>query len=196
MSLVSYRSHSTGTKIAPARICKTNRIIDDLVKPETFAQKPKLIALMDPSEPDSFNEIKYFFETFESEPLSEGKRIKILLPEVEVPYFPGNPRGHVVVRDTITEAWKEVLYLLTRFGHRVSLKKGDRLELQHVKVVVEKPEFEADKKLHEVNLDSQKLRRYQADILRGELRPDETYNYGHRCAPTSAWIPWQPAPTA
>ncbi|MGO8762625.1 MAG: thymidylate synthase [Desulfobaccales bacterium] len=180
LSLVSYRSHSTGTKIAPARICKTNRIIDDLVKPETFAQKPKLIALMDPSEPDSFNEIKYFFETFESEPLSEGKRIKILLPEVEVPYFPGNPRGHVVVRDTITEAWKEVLYLLTRFGHRVSLKKGDRLELQHVKVVVEKPEFEADKKLHEVNLDSQKLRRYQADILRGELRPDETYNYGHR----------------
>ena len=60
------------------------------------------------------------------------------------------------------------------------MKKGDRLELQHVKVVVEKPEFEADKKLHEVNLDSQKLRRYQEDILRGELRPDETYNYGHR----------------
>ena len=26
----------------------------------------------------------------------------------------------------------------------------------------------------------EKLRRYQEDILRGELRPDETYNYGHR----------------
>ena len=52
------------------------------------------------------------------------------------------------------EAWKEVLYLLTRFGHRVTLKKGDRLELQHVKVVVEKPEFEAEKELQAVNLDS------------------------------------------
>ena len=86
----------------------------------------------------------------------------------------------MVVRDTPIEAWKEVLYLLTRFGRRVTLKKGDRLELQHVKVVVEKPEFEAEKELHEVNIAPEKLRRYQEDILRGELRPDETYTYGHR----------------
>ena len=51
-------------------------------------------------------------------------RQEIPLPEVEVQYFPSNPRGHVVVRDTSLEAWKEVLYLLTRFGHRVTLKKG------------------------------------------------------------------------
>ena len=86
----------------------------------------------------------------------------------------------MVVRDTPIEAWKEVLYLLTRFGRRVTLKKGDRLELQHVKVVVEQPEFEAEKELHAVNIAPEKLRRYQEDILRGELRPDETYNYGHR----------------
>ena len=49
-----------------------------------------------------------------------------------------------MVRDTPLDAWKEVVYLLTRFGRRVDLKKGDRLELQHVKVVVEKPEFEAN----------------------------------------------------
>ena len=99
---------------------------------------------------------------------------------MEVQYFPSNPRGHLVVRDTIIEAWQEVLHLLSRFGRRVTLKKGDRLELQHVKVVVEKPQFESEEKLHAVNLDPQKLRRYQEDILRGELRPDETYNYGHR----------------
>jgi thymidylate synthase len=102
------------------------------------------------------------------------------LPEVEVQYFPSNPRGHVVVRDTPIEAWKEVLHLLTRFGRRVTLKKGDRLELQHVKVVVEQPEFEAEAELHEVNIAPEKLRRYQEDILRGKMRPDETYNYGHR----------------
>ena len=60
----------------------------------------------------------------------------------------------MVVRDRPIEAWKEVLYLLTRFGRRVTLKKGDRLELQHVKVVVEQPEFEAEKELQEVNIDS------------------------------------------
>jgi thymidylate synthase len=73
-----------------------------------------------------------------------------------------------------------VLYLLSRFGHRVTLKKGDRLELQHVKVVIEKPRFEPEKELSSVNIDGSKLRGYQANILKGELRPDETYNYGHR----------------
>ncbi len=62
-------------------------------------------------------------------------------------YFPSNPRAHLVVQDTILDAWKEVLHLLSRFGHRVTLKKGERLELQHVKVVVEKPRFEANDKL-------------------------------------------------
>ena len=126
--------------------------------------------------------IKRFFRLpWQSEPLPTARRAeKCLFPEVEVQYFPSNPRGHVVVRDTPIEAWKEVLYLLTRFGRRVTLKKGDRLELQHVKVVVEQPEFEAEEKLQAVNIAPEKLRRYQEDILRGELRPDETYNYGHR----------------
>ena len=84
------------------------------------------------------------------------------------------------------EAWKEVLYLLTRFGRRVTLKKGDRLELQHVKVIVEKPEFEADEELQAVNLDSRELRRTRKKSFRGQLRPDETYNYGHRLRNISA----------
>ena len=102
------------------------------------------------------------------------------LPEVELKYFPSNPRAFQVVRETPLEAWKEILYLLTRFGRRVILKKGDRLELQHVKAVVEEPRFEAAQKLLAVNLDPERLRTYQEDILKGELRPDETYHYGHR----------------
>ena len=86
----------------------------------------------------------------------------------------------MVVRDTPIEAWKEVLYLLTRFGRRVTLKKGDRLELQHVKVVVEKPRFENEELLQAAHLDPERLRSYQEDILQGEMRSDETYNYGHR----------------
>ena len=75
----------------------------------------------------------------------------------------------MVVQDTIIEAWKEVLHLLSRFGHRVRLKKGERLELQHVKVVVEKPRFEADDKLHAVNLYS-----WQAAALPGRHPPGRT----------------------
>ena len=31
--------------------------------------------------------------------------------------------------------------------------------------------------------------------MRARLRPDETYNYGHRLRTISAWIPWRPAPS-
>ncbi|OGR24848.1 MAG: hypothetical protein A2139_05025 [Desulfobacca sp. RBG_16_60_12] len=186
-NLVRYISPPGIDKVSPCCIYGTNRVIDDLVKKEYFpdnglARGPILNQLLgDLREEETLNRIKRGIESFhpnDNQPKSRGKEIP--LPQLEVQYFPSNPRGHVVVRDTPIEAWKEVLYLLTRFGHRVTLKKGDRLELQHVKVVVEKPEFEADKKLLEVNLDSRKLRRYQEDILGGELRPDETYNYGHR----------------
>ena len=146
---------------------------------QALANPPLLFWLGDPQAGDAGDNIKNFFAT-RQEQAAGGERLKIPLPAVEVPYFPANPRGHVVVRDTILEAWKEVLHLLTRFGRRVTLKKGDRLELQHVKAVVERPRFEAEDRLKAVNLDPVRLRRYQEEILQRELRPDETYNYGHR----------------
>ena len=75
---------------------------------------------------------------------------------------------------------------LSRFGHRVTLKKGERLELQHVKVVVEKPASNQTEKLRPSISIPDKLRRYQEEILSGELRPDETYSYGHRLRDISA----------
>jgi thymidylate synthase len=180
-SLVQYRPPAVGIQVGPARIRETRRIIDDLVQPELFATIPELIWLEDTNEEQIGTEIfKSLLATWKPKSANQLERRQVPLPEVEVQYFPSNPRGHVVVRDTPIDAWKELLYLLTRFGRRVNLKRGDRLELQHVKVVIEKPEFAAEKELHEVNIAPEKLRRYQADILRGELRPDETYNYGHR----------------
>ncbi len=178
--LVRYRSPKPGIMVNPARIQQTKRILDDLVQREQFESLPKFKNLGDPQHDESVEVIQNFFTSWRPQSAPSVPRLEVPLPEVEVKYFPSNPRGHVVVRDTPIAAWKEVLHLLTRFGHRVTLKKGDRLELQHVKVVVEKPEFEAEKILQEVNLDPQKLRGYQEDMLRGELRPDETYNYGHR----------------
>jgi thymidylate synthase len=163
----------------PYRIIGTQRIIDGLVQPEIFA-RPRIEWLGDPQDEATPGRLKEFFASRWQEPCVDAIRREEPLPEVNLEYFPSNPRGHVVVRDTTIEAWQEVLYRLTRFGRRVTLMKGDRLELQHVKVVVEKPKFEAVEQLRAVNLDPERLRRYQEEILRGELRPDETYHYGHR----------------
>jgi len=179
-SLVRYTDGAGSISVNPARIRQTKRLMDDLVKPELFHRPLQLIWLGDPQEEGTLSTIREFFAAWRPGPRTETLRLEIPLPEVAVQYFPSNPRAFQVVRDSILEAWKEVVYLLTRFGRRVTLKKGDRLELQHVKVVVEKPRFEPEEKLRALNLDPEQLRRYQADLLQGELRADETYNYGHR----------------
>ena len=109
--------------------------------------------------------IREFFAYWLPPAIHEDERLEVPLPEVEAQYFPSNPRGHVVVGETPIEAWREMLYLMVRFGRRVTLKKGERLELQHVKVVVKAPQFEEEDKLRAVNLDPARLRRYQDDIL-------------------------------
>lgn len=179
-SLVQYQSPTPGLEVASCRIRQTRRIMDDLVRPEHFPNPPQLVWLGDPKEEATKARIKEFFASWQPRPAREAPRLAVALPEVVVQYFPSNPRAHLVVRETPLEAWKEVLYLLTRFGRRVTLKKGDRLELQHVKVVVEKPQFEAHEKLRAAHLDPGTLRRYQEELLQGELRPDEAYHYGHR----------------
>ncbi|MHB8067815.1 MAG: thymidylate synthase [Desulfobaccales bacterium] len=182
-SPIQYKKPESGVTVLPCRIRGTKRVIDNLVQREHFstpsADRPRLFWLGDPQGLDTEANIRNFFAAW-PQPVHDTVRVQIPLPEVEVQYFPSDPRGHAVIRDNILDAWKEVLHLLTRFGRRVTLKKGDRLELQQVKVVVEKPRFEAEEKLQAVNLDPRKLRQYQEEILRGEMRDDETYNYGHR----------------
>jgi len=99
---------------------------------------------------------------------------------VETLYYPSNPRAHQIVKEGPLEAWVELLFLITRFGRRVTLRKGDRLELQNVKVVVEDPR-EIDPEILAVhNLEPGKIGKYFIEFLEGDLRPDEAYTYGHR----------------
>jgi len=189
-SLIRYKTPPGIEKVSIWKISDTNRLIDDLVKPQQFKfylEKLPMVVLAQPSDvqdEEFLGHAKQFFDCPpHPTPVNEEDRLEIPLPEVEVQYFPSNPRGHLVVRDTILEAWKEVLYLLTRFGRRVTLKKGERLELQHVKVVVEKPESPQsvpDNQLEEVNLDLFELVDYQKELFFGNIREDETYNYGNR----------------
>ena len=99
-SLVSYRSPAPGIEIAPARIRETKRIIDDLVRPEQFQRRPELVELRDPQHREIIEDVKRFFASWRPQAGSLASRLEVPLPEVEVQYFPSNPRGHVVVRDT------------------------------------------------------------------------------------------------
>jgi thymidylate synthase len=203
-SLVRYKSSVSDTVVAPCRIRKTKRIMDDLVKPEIFQRTPNIIWLGDPQNKETPLHIRDFIK-LDFPPIAEKEfqRQHVPLPEIEVQFLPSNPRAHQVVSETPLEAWKEILYRLSRFGRRVTLKKGDRLELQNIKAVIEKPEFEDKANLRACNFDTKKLKRYQEDIIhviytieeisskgqlslpledmpRYELRADETYSYGHR----------------
>lgn len=191
----------------PYRIIGTRRLIDGLVQPEMFARKPKIKWLGDPTKtiilgkPDDtaiLTQIRVSFSNFnrlERRTLEQSaanmKRPdedKIPpLPQVETLYFPSNPRAHQVVQEKPIDAYLDLIFLITRFGRRVTLKKGERLELQNVKVVVEKPESYLDehdsvwhKQLLAVNIDPGKLSKYYLEFLEGDLRSDESYNYGNR----------------
>ena len=97
-------------------------------------------------------------------------------------HFPSRPQAHTVVRDTPLEAWQELLFVISRFGHPVTLAKGERLELQNLKVVVNQPVFESEEALRQHHFDPEKLRTYQRDFLRGEKGPTKPIVTATACA--------------
>jgi thymidylate synthase len=179
-----------GKAASPWRIKATHRLIDGLVQPEMFPAKPKVVWLGDPYEniiagrPNSaaiLTDIRVFFVNYRPRvEVHTARPAAPPLPQVETLYFPSNPRGHQVVKKTPLEAWLEVVFIISRFGRRVTLKKGDRLELQNLKVVVEEPQKTDDKVLQSLDLDPGKIGNYCLKFLERELRPDESYTYGHR----------------
>jgi thymidylate synthase len=198
-SLVKYEDSEGHREIVPSSIIGTKRVMDDMVQREHFIIPPLLNYLGDPKEEETIYSIKNFFNEWTPPQVDSNlSRLNIPLPKVKVECFPSNLLTHQVVQKSAIDAWQDLLYLIIRFGNRVALKKGDRLELLNVKVVVKKPEFEY-KKIKKLDIDSKKLRIYQRDILKVnkkidkeifaiqkslvptiQLRPDESYNYGHR----------------
>jgi thymidylate synthase len=191
--LVRYKNPAGVQRISTCRIQETHRLIDDLVKPADFPffregrpreENRPLIVLMRATDPTDENVIpeirRYVGGPIRTWPVTEAMRKELPLPELELQYFPSNPLAHQIQAETLLEAWRELLFLLSRFGRRVSLPKGDRLELINVKVVVKHPRQDGRDQLRTAGLDFAKFFQYQEDFLAGELRPDESYNYGHR----------------
>lgn len=181
--LISYEAGSPQTKVQTCKIRGTNRLIDNLVQPEHFHVAPEILVLGEPKDDATLAKVQAFFQAWRNrqpEPSCQWSRQNIPLPQVQVSHFPSQPQAHTVVRPTPLEAWQEMLFVISRFGHPVRLAKGERLELQNLKVVVTHPRFEAEAALQKFHFNPDHLRQYQRDFLRGEKGADETYSYGHR----------------
>jgi thymidylate synthase len=181
--LVSYEAGAGGEPVQTCKISGTNRLIDNLVRPEHFRVKPRFHVLGEPKDDQTLRRVQEFFQhlpTTTPEVVADLERQEIPLPQVSLAHFPSTPQAQTVVRDTPLEAWQEVLFVISRFGHAVSLAKGERLELQNLKVVIQQPGFEPEEALRTHHFDPEQLRTYQRDFLRGEQGADETYSYGHR----------------
>jgi thymidylate synthase len=162
------------------RIVGTNRVIDGLVTPAHYRRKPKLTLLGKPAEEATRQGAAAFFRALPPLDASEIERVDIPLPMAEIARFPSEPRAHAILRDTPLEAWEELIFRLVRFGHRSRLKKGERIELQNMKVVVERPEEDADERLEELGFDPAHFREYQEKILNPLKPADLEYTYGNR----------------
>jgi thymidylate synthase len=181
--LVSYEAGGGGEPVQTCKINGTNRLIDNLVRPEHFRVRPQFHIMGEPKDEETLSQVQEFFQHWRSSNqvvVGENDRQDIPLPQVSISHFPSTPQGHTVVRDTPLEAWQELLFVISRFGHPVKLAKGERLELQNLRVVVTQPAFEPEEALRAHHFDPDKLRTYQRDFLRGEKGADETYSYGHR----------------
>lgn len=162
------------------RIRGTNRIIDDMVTPSMFAEKPRIAQFGDLCDKASGTNLYKHIQALAPPPPATSDRIEIGLPEVSVTRYPSEPRNHNIVADGPLEAWRELIFRLVRFGHLVHLRKGDRQELQNVRVVVRKPALDDADSLSQFNFALDDLIQYQHDMLVGPLPDDHSYTYGNR----------------
>lgn len=161
------------------RIKGTSRIIDDLISPNMFVEIPRIEWVGELNGEPARRKLADFIECYLPRDLVTTDRIEIELPEVTVKHYPSEPRGCAIVADSPLAGWRELVFRLYRFGHLVHLRKGDRQELQNVKVVVKQP-HDSESDLQKFGFSLESLRQYQRDMLVGPLPEDQNYTYGNR----------------
>lgn len=174
------KAHSLGKEVT--RIATTTYTIDDMVTPEMFCGNVHIHPSFGESlSSESLSVMRHFLEEYSPSSLPAGmQRREIPLPVVEVTNFPSDPAAHCVTADSPLAAWREVVFRITRFGHISHLRKGDRQELQNLKVVIRHPVDDDPRELAEFGFSIEDLHSYQLDMIEPELPPDQPYTYGNR----------------
>ncbi len=162
------------------RIKDTSRIIDNLVTPDAFVEKPRILRVGDLKDQDSRQSLYNILQSCNPNGSVSDERVEIPLPEVRVTHYPSEPRACTIVAEKPLDAWRELIFRLARFGHLTHLRKGDRQELQNVKVVITKPSVDDEMSLNDYGFALGDLRQYQHDMLLGPLPEDHSYTYGNR----------------
>jgi thymidylate synthase len=171
-------AESLGEKVT--RIKGTTRIIDNMLTPDMFAVRPRIRLFGEVTSKKAVQDLADFIREFVPGGTTASERIEIGLPEVVITHYPSEPRAQVVVADSPLAAWRELVFRLARFGHLVKLRKGERQELQNVKVVVRQPVNDDPEELARFGFSLNALTAYQRDMLESTLPEDQAYAYGHR----------------
>jgi thymidylate synthase len=166
---------------APAhRIRGTTRIIDSGVLPADFGGRLRVTGLGKIGDASTGEALRAYFAGLPAPEACDVERRDVPIPEVTVERFPSEPRSHSILRRTPLEAWEELIFRLVRFGYRVPLAKGDRIELQNVRVVISEPSEEDPEDLARYGFSLDHFRDYQRRMLDAARPADLAYTYGNR----------------
>ncbi|MDR2141061.1 MAG: DUF4346 domain-containing protein [Deltaproteobacteria bacterium] len=162
---------------------KTSHSLDSLIRPDMFTPPPQILDWSKELERDYSMRLAKFLQTYQPRtPASSERPAKVPLPRPVTTTFPSELAGHVIVAETIVEAWDKLLFRLARFGPLVRLRNGkERNELLTVKAIIKNPGHYTSADLTNHNLPEDKILAYQADLLNPGLEEGgASYTYGNR----------------
>ncbi|MDR1482827.1 MAG: hypothetical protein LBI74_09390 [Synergistaceae bacterium] len=167
----------SGRSVGTCKVAGSDYFMDDLVLPEMFGSNIHIVHIGDPGRGGALD-AGSFLRGYRPSGRT-GRRVQVPVPEVARLSFPSEPSGHVIIEDSPVMAWRMLVSRIYRFGETAALKKGTRLELRNMKVVVRRPSLDEDEFL-ENGIDMETVRKYQAEMLDGERKTDWPYTYGNR----------------
>ncbi|MDO8211190.1 thymidylate synthase [Conexibacter sp. CPCC 206217] len=116
-------------------------------------------------------------------PLDGAERIRVPIPtdvaDADMT-LPSEVGAHQVVRPRPLDCWDELVVRAVRFGRRVELRDGPRLELLNAKAVITDPAEDPRAALAERGFELDRFHAYQRRILQPELPEGISYTYGNR----------------
>ncbi|HAT50507.1 MAG: hypothetical protein HQL07_19435 [Nitrospirae bacterium] len=163
------------------QIIGTLQKIDGAIQPEMFHDHLTVVDLGTPGASDALEKIGQFFAHLPPQESVDRERQTIPLSSLVLTRYPSEPRSHTILAHTPMEAWKELIFRLTRFGHRVHLGGSkERIELQTVKIIIQNPLEETADVLKEHGFSLEEFLAYQKSMLSPDHPADQEYGYGNR----------------
>ena len=179
--ILGYYSYTYKDKEIPTyKIKNSNRIIDGLIPLKEFDNIPRIIYLEELKSKFNLNTLQGMMNNYIFFDSSKLIRKEIPVPNIKVNEVSCNPFSFSISKRDVVSAWEELIFVLNRFGKITHLKKGDRKELQNIKVVIEEPESKIDERLYSYWFDKNKIEEYKKDILKSDVLEGSSYSYGNR----------------